>query len=87
MILTFQVKVKVKFKVKVKEVKVQNLIISILGQDKTCLKFWTTLQQNCGFDLKGQGQGQGGQGPKFNNFYSKQRWNLSEILDKIASKL
>ena len=46
-----------------------------------------TLQQNCGFDLKGQGQGQGGQGPKFNHFYSRQRQNLSEILNDIAAKL
>ena len=37
------------FKVKVKEVKVQNIIISILGKDKTCLKIWTTLEQNCGY--------------------------------------
>ena len=46
-----------------------------------------TFQQNCGFDHEGQGQGQGGQGPKFNNFYSRQRRNLSEILNEIASKL
>ena len=57
--------------------------MSILGKDKTCLK----LQQNCGFDLEGQGQGQGGQGPKFNRFYSRQRRNLSEILNEIAAKL
>ena len=44
-----------------------------------------TLEQNCDFDLEGQGQG--GQGPKFNNFYSRQRRNLSEILNEIASKL
>ena len=74
-------------KVKVKEVKVQNSIISILGRDKTCLKFLTTLQQNCGFDPKGQGQVQGGQGSKFNNFYSRQRRKLSEILNEIASEL
>ena len=65
MVLTFKVKVKVK------EVKVQNLIISILGIDKTCLKFRTTLQQKYGFYLEGQGQG--GQGPNLNNFYSRQR--------------
>ena len=78
-------------KVKVKEFKVQNLIISILGQDETFLKFWTTLEQNCGFDIKAQGQGQGqgqrGLGPKFNNLYSRQRQNFSEILNEIASKL
>ena len=59
----------------------------MLDKDETCLKFWTTFQQNCGLDLEGQGQGQGGQGPKFNNFYSRQRQNLSEILNEIASKL
>ena len=41
-VLTFKVKVKVK------EVKVQNLIISIVGKDETCLKFWTELKQNYG---------------------------------------
>ena len=46
-----------KVKFKVKEVNVQYLIISILGKDKTYLKFWTTLQQNYGLDLEGQGQG------------------------------
>ena len=44
-----------------------------------------TLEQNCGFDLEGQGQG--GQGPKFNHFYSRQRRNFSEILNDIAAKL
>ena len=62
-----------KVNVKVKEVKVKNLIISILGKEETCLKFWTTLEQNYGFDLEGQGQGQRGLGPKFNHFYSEQR--------------
>ena len=28
-----------------------------------------------------------GQGPKFNNFYSRQRRNFSEILNDIAAKL
>ena len=42
--------------------------MSIQGKDKTCLKIWTTLQQNYVLDLEGQGQGQGGQGPKFNGF-------------------
>ena len=54
-----------------------------LGKDKTFLKFWMTLEQNCSFDLEGQGQGQAGQGPKFKNFYSRQRQNLSEILNNI----
>ena len=78
-----------KVKVKVKEVKVQNLIVSILGKDETCLKFWTKLHQNCNFELQGQiqGQGQGGQGPKFNHFYSRQRRNLSEIFNGIEAKL
>ena len=44
-----------------------------------------TLQQNCGFDLEGQGQG--GQGPKFNHFYSRQRENFSENLNDIVAKL
>ena len=69
------------------KVKVQNLIIFILGKDDICLKFCTILQQNCGFHLEGQGQGQEGQGPKFNHFYSRQRQNLSEILNDIGSKL
>ena len=74
---------------KVKDVKAQNLIISILGKDKTCLKFLATLHQNYNFELQGQiqGQGQGGQGPEFNNFYSRPRQNLSEILNDIAAKL
>ena len=46
-----------------------------------------TLQQNCGLDLEGQGQGQGCQGPKFDHFYSRQRRNLSEILNDIEAKL
>ena len=46
-----------KVKVKVKEVKAQNLIISILGKDKTCLEFWTTLHENYNFELQGQIQG------------------------------
>ena len=46
-----------------------------------------TLEQNCGFDLEGQGQGHGGQGPKSNNFYSRQRQNFSEILNDIGAKL
>ena len=44
-----------KVKVKVNKFKVPNLIISILGKDETCLKYWTTLEQNYGLDLKGQG--------------------------------
>ena len=66
-----------KVKVKVKEVKAQNLIISILGKDKTCLKFWMTLHENYNFELQGQiqGQGQGVQGPKFNYIYSRLRRN------------
>ena len=44
-----------------------------------------TEQQNCGFDLEGQGQG--GQGPKFNHLHSRQRQNLSENLNDIAAKL
>ena len=76
-----------KVKVKVQEVKVQNLIISILGKDENCLKFGMTLHQNCGFDLEGQGQGQGGQGPKFNHLYSRQRQNLLRILNDIGAKL
>ena len=67
--------------------KVQNFIISFLGNHETCLKFWTTLQQNCGLDLEGQGQGQLGQGPKLNHFYSRQRRNLAEILNDIVAKL
>ena len=80
---------KVKVKVKVNEFKVPNLIISFLGKEETCLKFQTTLEQNYGFDLKGQGQGQGqgDQGPKFNHFYSRQRRNFSENLNDIAAKL
>ena len=60
-------------------------MISILGGDETCLKFWTRLHQNCNFELQGQiqGQGQGGQGPKLNHVYSRQRQNLSEILNDI----
>ena len=46
-----------------------------------------TSQQNCGFDLEGQGKGQGGQGPKFNHFYSRQRRNFSKNLNDIAAKL
>ena len=76
-----------KVKVKVKEVKVPNLIIFILDKDETCLKFWTTFQQNCHLDLEGPGQGQGGQGPKFNHFYSRLRQNLSEVLNDIGAKL
>ena len=51
-------------------------------------KLWL-LEQNCDFDFEGQiqGQGQGGQGPKFNPFYSRLRWNFSEILNKIGAKL
>ena len=45
------------------------------------------MEQNYGFDLEGQGQGQGGQGPKFNDFYSRRRRNLSEILNDIEAKL
>ena len=44
-----------------------------------------TLQQNYGLDLEGQGQG--GQGPEFNHFYSRPRQNLSEILNDIAAEL
>ena len=44
-----------------------------------------TLHQNCNFERQGQIQGQGGQGPKFNRFYSRQRRNLSEILNEIAA--
>ena len=84
-----------KVKVKVKKVKVSNLIIFILDKDETCLKFLTTFQQNCRFDLEGQGQGDlegqgqglGGQGPKFNHFYSRQRRNLSEIFNDFSAKL
>ena len=61
---------------------VPNLIISILAKDKIYPKLWTTLHQNYILDLEGQGQG-----PKFNHFYSRQRRNLSEILNDIASKL
>ena len=41
------------------------------------------------FELQGQikGQGQEGQGPKFNRFYCRQRRNLSEILNGIEAKL
>ena len=45
------------------------------------------MQRNCGFDLKGQGQVQGGQGTKFDNFYSRLRRNLSEILNNFGAKL
>ena len=47
------------------------------------------MHQNYNFELQGQiqGQGQGGQGPEFNNFYSRPRQNLSEILNDIAGKL
>ena len=55
------------------KVKFQNLIISILGKDKTCLKILTTLEQNYSLELDGQGQSQEDQGPKFNHFYSRQR--------------
>ena len=71
-----------KVKVKVNEFKVPNLIISILGKEETCLKFWMTLEQSYGFDLEGQGQG-----PKFNHSYSRQRQNFSEIMNDIAAKL
>ena len=46
-------------------------------------KLWL-LEENCGFDLEGQGQGQG---PKFDDFYSRLRRNLSEVLNDIAAKL
>ena len=45
------------------------------------------LHQNHGLDLEGQGQGEGGQDPQFNHFYSRQRRNLSEILNDISAKL
>ena len=45
-----------------------------------------TSQQNCGLDLEGQGQGHGGQGSKFNRFYSRQRPNLSEIFNEFVIK-
>ena len=81
MVLTLKVKVKAMV------VKIQNLLISIPGKDETCQKIWATSQQNYGFDLEGQGQGQGGQGPKFNHFYSRLRQNLSEVLNDIGAKL
>ena len=43
------------------------------------------MEQNCGFDLEGQGQGY--QGPKFNDFYYRLRRNLSEIFTDIGAKL
>ena len=48
-----------------------------------------TLEQNCDFDFEGQiqGQGQRGQGPKFNDFYSRLRQNFSENLNDIGAKL
>ena len=46
-----------------------------------------TLDQNCGFDLEDQGQGQGGQGPNFDDFYYRLRRNLYEILNNIGAKL
>ena len=46
-----------------------------------------TFEQNCGFDLEGQAQGQEDQGPKSNYFYSRQRRKLSEILSDIGAKL
>ena len=41
------------------------------------------LEQNCDFDLEGQG----GQGLKFNHFYFRLRRNFSEILNDIGAKL
>ena len=38
------------------------------------------MQQNCDLDLVGQG-------PKFDNFYSRLRQNLSEVLNDIGAKL
>ena len=57
---------------KVNEFKVPNLIISIIGKEETCLKFWTALEPNYGIDLEGQGKGQSqrGLGSKFYHFYS-----------------
>ena len=49
-------------------------------------KLWL-LEQESGFDLEGHGQGQGGQGPKFNDFYSRLTQNFSEILNDIGAKL
>ena len=46
-----------------------------------------TFQQNYRLDLEGQGEGEGCQGPKLNHFYSRQRQNLSEILNDISAKL
>ena len=45
------------------------------------------MHQNYNFELQGQiqGQGQGGQGPEFNNFYSRQRQNLPEIFNDTAA--
>ena len=77
---------KVKFKVKVKEFKVQNLIIAILGKDKTCLKFWTTLQQNYDFDLEGQGQSQGVKVQNLIVSILGKDETSSEILNDIAAK-
>ena len=68
-------------------IKVQNLIISILGKDETCMKILTTFHQNFGLDLEGQGQGQEDEGPKFDHFYSRQRRNLFEMLNQILAKL
>ena len=47
------------------------------------------MHKNCNFELQGQiqGQGQGGQGPKLNHVYSRQRQNLSEVLNDIGAKL
>ena len=39
------------------------------------------------FEYQGQVEGPEGQGPKFNHFYSRQRQNLSEISNNIATKL